>query len=233
MTEKNSRPQDSGEGDTRRLIMRTLLERGPMTASELGKALGLSAAGIRRHLDILLDESLISAQQRRPVGGVRGRGRPAKSFALTDEGREHFGHDYDQLADMALAALRDEGGSEAIRALARARIRAIIAGVGHAGDTPESVEETARALAEAFDHNGYAATLRSAPGGVQICQHHCPVAHVAALHPELCEAEHQMIAELTGLHVQPLASIADGHGVCTTNIPLTPISVVSQERSGS
>ncbi|WKD59264.1 helix-turn-helix transcriptional regulator [Corynebacterium caspium] len=233
MTEKPSRSTESVEGDTRRLIMSTLLKHGPMTASELGDRLGFSAAGVRRHLDILLDEGLADSRQRRPLRGVRGRGRPAKSFALTDKGRAHFGHKYDVLADMALAALRLSGGDQAIKDLARMRIRQIIAGVGQAGDSPESVEATARELAKAFDDNGYAATVKKAPGGVQICQHHCPVSHVAAQHPEICEAEHQIIAELTGLHVQPLASIAEGHGVCTTNIPLTPITTTPEERSGS
>jgi len=61
---------------------------------------------------------------------------------------------------------------------------------------------------------------RSAGAGVQLCQHHCPVAHVAAEFPALCEAETTAIAELLGTHVQRLATIARGDSACTTHVPL-------------
>jgi predicted ArsR family transcriptional regulator len=67
---------------------------------------------------------------------------------------------------------------------------------------------------------GYAAQAREAGSGVQLCQHHCPVAHVAAEFPELCEAETQAFAELLGTHVQRLATIARGDTACTTHVPL-------------
>ena len=66
---------------------------------------------------------------------------------------------------------------------------------------------------------GYAATVRSAPIGEQLCQQHCPVAHVAHEFPQLCEAETAVIGRLVGTHVQRLATIAHGDGVCTTHIP--------------
>ncbi|MEU1163283.1 transcriptional regulator, partial [Streptomyces sp. NPDC005921] len=80
-------------------------------------------------------------------------------------------------------------------------------------------DERAEALARALSVDGYAATARSAPVGEQLCQHHCPVAHVAEQFPQLCEAETEIFAELLGTHVQRLATIAHGDGVCTTFIP--------------
>ncbi|WPF65122.1 MULTISPECIES: metalloregulator ArsR/SmtB family transcription factor [unclassified Corynebacterium] len=223
------RKASSTDGDTRNAIMRSLLTHGPLTAAALGERLGLSAAGVRRHLDILLEEGLAYAESRRPPAPAT-RGRPAKHFRLTQRGREHFGHDYDSLAALALAALSQTGGPQAVRDLARARTESIVAKVRES--STESIEETARALARAFDEHGYAATVQRAGGGIQICQHHCPVSQVAAQYPELCEAEHEVISELLGTHVQPLASIAEGHGICTTNIPLYPTNS-PEERSGS
>ena len=55
--------------------------------------------------------------------------------------------------------------------------------------------------------------------GKQLCQHHCPVALVAAEFPELCEAETRVFAQLLDSHVQRLATIAHGDGVCTTHVP--------------
>jgi predicted ArsR family transcriptional regulator len=77
----------------------------------------------------------------------------------------------------------------------------------------------AEALADALTAEGYAASASTIASGGQLCQHHCPVAHVAAEFPQLCEAETAVIARLLGSHVQRLATIAHGDGVCTTHIP--------------
>jgi predicted ArsR family transcriptional regulator len=52
-----------------------------------------------------------------------------------------------------------------------------------------------------------------------LCQHHCPVAHVAEQFPQICEAETAAFSRVLGVHVQRLATIAHGDGVCTTCIP--------------
>jgi predicted ArsR family transcriptional regulator len=54
--------------------------------------------------------------------------------------------------------------------------------------------------------------------GAQICQHHCPVAHVAAEFPQLCEAETEAFGRLLGAPVRRLATIAHGDGICTTHV---------------
>ena len=81
-----------------------------------------------------------------------------------------------------------------------------------------------QALAEALSADGYAASAGPAPAiggrsrGEQLCQHHCPVAHVAAEFPQLCEAETEAFGRLLGTPVQRLATIAHGDGICTTHI---------------
>ena len=54
--------------------------------------------------------------------------------------------------------------------------------------------------------------------GEQLCQHHCPVAHVAAEFPQLCEAETEAFGRLLDTPVQRLATIAHGDGICTTHV---------------
>lgn len=208
----------STEGDTRRAVLLILLRKGPVTASEIGSELGLSAAGVRRHLDNLTVEGTVTIAQRRPHS--QGRGRPAKAFKLTDKGREAFGHGYDALAAQALHTLRETGGDEAVRAFARKRIQGIVQTVEENLPPDPDPLERAEALAQALTENGYAAEVRQTSAGVQICQHHCPISQVAHEFPELCQAEHQAIAEIFGSHIQPLASIAHGNGVCTTNVPV-------------
>ncbi|MER7737829.1 ArsR family transcriptional regulator [Streptomyces sp. NPDC096538] len=208
----------TGERSTRNRVARSILDHGPSTVAELAERLKLTQAAVRRHLDALAADNVVEARDRR-VYGTRSRGRPAKAFALTDCGRDAFDQSYDKLAVDALRWIAErEGGSEAIAAFARARI------AGQAGAYRKAVEDVppekrTEALAKALSADGYAATARSAPVGEQLCQHHCPVAHAAEQFPQLCEAETEFFAELLGTHVQRLATIAHGDGVCTTFIP--------------
>ena len=45
-------------GDTRSQVMSVLLKRGPVAASDIAEELDLSAAGVRRHVDKLVEEKL-------------------------------------------------------------------------------------------------------------------------------------------------------------------------------
>lgn len=220
----------ANDGDTRQRILQLLLEHNPASATLIAETLGLSAAGVRRHIDILVDEGLAETAPA-PSTGPRGRGRPAKSYRLTDRGRARFGHAYDHLATAALTALREAGGEKAVTAFAKQRIDDILHGITPVGDDAET-QDVVRAVVQAFRRAGYAATINENTGGVQICQHHCPISHVASDFPELCAAEHEAVSKLLGQHTQPLATIADGNGICTTNIPLTPVIKAPQERSG-
>src|SRR5699024_2468391 len=104
----------STEGDTRRQVMLLLLKEGPITASNLGTQLGLSAAGVRRHLDILVEDGLTEVVNRRPQpknGQSAGRGRPAKHFRLTDKGRSQIGHNFDEHTSDVITTLRAVGVS--------------------------------------------------------------------------------------------------------------------------
>ncbi|GAA2562893.1 transcriptional regulator [Streptomyces fimbriatus] len=208
----------TGERSTRNRVARSILDHGPSTVAELAERLGLTQAAVRRHLDALAADNVVEARERR-VYGARTRGRPAKVFALTDCGRDAFDQSYDKLAVDALRWIGErEGGSEAIAAFARARIAAQAEAYRKAVEAVPPEERT-EALAKALSADGYAATARSAPVGEQLCQHHCPVAHAAEQFPQLCEAETEFFAELLGTHVQRLATIAHGDGVCTTFIP--------------
>jgi predicted ArsR family transcriptional regulator len=83
----------------------------------------------------------------------------------------------------------------------------------------KSTLEKTKLLAKLLTKEGYSATTDKLGNGDEICQHHCPIAHVASEFPQLCEAETKAFSEILGTHVQRLATIAHGDGVCTTFIP--------------
>ena len=205
------------DSPTRERVVTSILEQGPSTAADLGERLGLTPAAVRRHLDQLLADGVVAQRQPRSTTH-RGRGRPAKVFAITDAGRDTFAHAYDALAVEALEFLAETAGPEAVEAFARRRLSPLVERYRPLVDAAPEAERP-QVLAEALSADGFAASARSAPSGAQICQHHCPVAHVAEQFPQLCEAEAAMFAELLGTHVQRLATIAHGDGVCTTHLP--------------
>ena len=200
---------------TRDAIARSILENGPSTASTLSKRLALTPAGIRRHLDLLVADGVLEARDPR-VGSIRGRGRPSKVFLMTDEGRSQFEHSYDDLAVAALKFMAAHSGDHLVTAFAESRAEDI-----ERKATPYLAKRAKKidALATFLTEQGYAASVEKRGTGEEICQHHCPIAHVAAQYPQLCEAETQAFSRLLGTHVQRLATIAHGDGVCTTYIP--------------
>jgi predicted ArsR family transcriptional regulator len=216
--------QLGSERGTRARIARLILENGPVTASALSTRLGLTPAAVRRHLDNLLAGGLIETRTaRRPAS--RGRGRPAKLFAITDAGRSAFEHAYDDLATSALRFLAEVAGPGAVAEFARRQVAELERRYRQVMEAA-TPEDKVKALAEALSADGYAASATSAPSrgtlaaqnGEQLCQHHCPVAHVAAEFPQLCEAETEAFGRLLGTPVQRLATIANGDGICTTHV---------------
>ncbi|CAB4961481.1 unannotated protein [freshwater metagenome] len=201
-------------------MARTILENGPSTAADLAGRLDLTPAAVRRHLEHLLAEGIVESREQK-VYGTRGRGRPARVFALTEAGRDSFDQQYDDLAVQAMRFLAETQGEDAVVEFARRRVAFVERdyGVVTAADPDLTPAE---ALARVFTQNGYAASVRDLPVvGEQLCQQHCPVSHVAHEFPQLCEAETEAIASVLGTHVQRLATIAHGDGVCTTCIPQT------------
>ena len=154
----------------------------------------------------------------------RGRGRPARHYVATGKGREGLSEDYSKLASRALGFIEQLAGSDGIDTFAAAHSRDIERRyaplIKEAGADPRA---RARALADALTADGYAATVREVGNGgfaVQLCQGNCPVQEVAGEFPQLCEAETQAFSRLLDVHVQRLATLADGEHVCTTSVPV-------------
>ena len=216
---------DRGEGRTREAVIQLLLSDAPITAADLAARLGISSAAVRRHLDQLVAEGAAVSRDA-PARVHRGRGRPARSYLLTDVGRQRLPHQYDELAVQALEYLQQVAGPESVTEFARRRAEAIVE--PFAAELAGAADVSARAdvLASALTAAGFAASLQEVGVGRQLCQHHCPVGHVAAKYPQLCEEEMAVFTRALGSYAQRLATIARGDPICTTFIPLSTIPPV-------
>ena len=204
---RNNTVVKKSEDRTRDLVARAILENGPATAVALAAKLKITPAGVRRHLDNLIAQGLLTARE--PFQSSldsRGRGRPSKVFVMTDDG-------------------------SLVKEFARSRAEEITKRAAQILANKKNLNEKSEALADFLTKEGYAANNHSQGIGEELCQNHCPIAHVAAQFPEICEAETEAFSVLLGTHVQRLATIAHGDGVCTTFIPNTKNLTKNRERA--
>ncbi|CAM3786203.1 helix-turn-helix transcriptional regulator [Micrococcus flavus] len=210
---------------TRERVLDRVLTRGPVSAAEVGRALGLTPAAVRRHLDALEDEGLVAVKT---VSAARGAGRPSRRYVVTPQAQRRLGGDHLDVALASLERLVELGGEEELRRQARGAFAhvedAYTAAV--AGRTLELAERT-RVLTQVLDETGFAASVRRVGAGLaptlradQVCQGHCPLQGLPDRHPEFCEEETALFARLLGVDVRRLSTLASGGHVCTTHVPL-------------
>ena len=140
----------STDGRTRDRVRTLLLDLGPSTATTLAERTGLTVAAVRRHLDALVADGIVTTRTPR-LREVK-RGRPARLYALTEAGHAAGPSAYDDLATSALRFM----GTEAVEAFAQTRaadLEARFAAVAR------SAKDRPAALAEALSADGYAATI--------------------------------------------------------------------------
>jgi predicted ArsR family transcriptional regulator len=202
--------------------MARIMTQGHATAAHLADHLGLTQAAVRRHLATLQAQGLVEVRQQRSYAS-RSVGRPSKAYQPTNQGRAQFDNAYDELAIEVLEHLRQLGGNEAVEGFAEHKFAAIEASY-LALRQAEPGLTAVEALSQVLSQSGFMADLAPIPSGDQLRQHHCPYQAVAARFPQFCQAETAAFARLLDSHVQRLATIAHGDGICTTHVP-KPISI--------
>ncbi len=229
----------SAESRTRDHVRRAVGSTGPVTARELAVQLDLTPAAVRRHLDALAEEgSIVERESASPA--PRGRGRPARAYVLTETGQDQLQTTYDDVATAALHYLSDRAGDGAVAEFAESQMAVLESRLRSAmasSKTAPGLDQRTSALAEALTDEGFAASVRpvgqgTGLAGLQLCQGHCPVQHVASEFHEFCDAETDVISRVLGVHVQRLATLAGGEHVCTTFVPTGPIRPVATLAEG-
>jgi predicted ArsR family transcriptional regulator len=224
-----SNPGSTGiEARTSDRVQQLLAEDGPLTAADLASRLGLTPAAVRRHLDQLAGQGAIEEHELDTAGG-RGRGRPARAYILSEAGHAAMGSDYVDVATSALRFLAEHAGVDAVGEFARERGAKLERRyAARLPSTGGDVGSRAQALVSVLSAEGFAASIRPVGEGlpvpgVQLCQGHCPVLHVAAEFPVFCDVETDVFSRLLGVQVERRTTLVRGEHVCTTFIPVDAI----------
>jgi len=201
---------------TRDRIVGILQRDGTGTVDGLSKALELAPATVRRHLDILQRDQLVTFTQVR-----KKTGRPEYSFSLTDSGHESMPNEYDvllselieQLTAMTSGDVGGKAGSE-ILDLAFTRIGERVAEEYRNGST-----DVARALQSALEARHTIPEFEQKDDGLHITVTNCPFRSVARSDDAVCTFHKSLISAITGSEVREESRIAHDDQCCSYVVP--------------
>jgi predicted ArsR family transcriptional regulator len=204
------------EGDTKTedRVLYLLKSKGPQTAAQLAKRLGVTAMAVRQHLYRFDRDGLVEfADQRRPVG------RPVRVWRLTERAAARFPESHAELTLEMIAAVRATFGEEGLdRLLAertRLQLRAYRERIRAAG--AGSLESRVRVLAAIRREQGYMAEcVTRADGSLLLRENHCPICVAAKSCQGLCREELGLFRAVLGTrtHVERTDHILAGASRC-------------------
>ncbi|HIW98517.1 MAG TPA: helix-turn-helix domain-containing protein [Candidatus Nesterenkonia stercoripullorum] len=110
------RPAGSGarseaDASTRDRVLQLVVEQGPISAAALGRTLDLTAAAVRRHLDVMTEQGMVEVKN--VTTRRKGAGRPSRRYVVSQRGQQSLGDDYLALVRNALELMGqgDSAGS--------------------------------------------------------------------------------------------------------------------------
>lgn len=201
---------------TRDQLLVHIVDHGGSTVADLCKSLGLADATVRRHLDRLQIDGLLTMREVR-----QATGRPYRMYEATAAGVTRARDRSAQLATRLLGQMKqgrsDEGDvarglADAIVAEHRNEVRA--------GDMPSRIAETVAVLKTEGILDGWESTDQ----GFLLLNHACPYLSAADTSDCVCESDRLAIEELVGASVQQVGSVVHGDGVCEYIVTVPEIS---------
>ena len=197
--------------DSIRLDILNRLQRRPATVDQLSTELGVAAAAIRRHLEILQRDRLVTYEPVRQKPG-----RPEHLYSLTEEGQEFMPKRYHLLLQRILQGLTANGngnGDAAVRALLAQVARTMVD--EYRARAPEGEElDPVALLRRILDDEQFAPDVEASPEGVQVTLHNCPYRGVANHSSAICSLDQELIAIVLKSPVTSTARINAGQPLC-------------------
>lgn len=205
---------DQGELSTREYILHLLKTKGALSTKELTEELGITIMAVRRHIQSLERDNLITSQTIR-----QSMGRPTAVYELTEQASGFFPNKYHTLTLELLHELDDYFGEEAVEKLFEGRKDKLIKKYDTSMQGKDIAERVAL-LASIQNENGYMVELEQINEEEYLLkEHNCPIKQVAGKYKHACQCELKMFRSLLGdAEVTRTDCLADGGQRCTYSI---------------
>jgi predicted ArsR family transcriptional regulator len=194
-------------------ILHCLKAEGRMSVDGIACAVGVSKVGIRRHLDLLSRDGLVSFETEQ-----RERGRPGRVYFLTDKAELLFPNSYKALALGVIQKVGVVFGPQAVSTVLRKQadeasksLKADVHGL--------SFQKRVKRLSILVDERGYNVSVRRLrDGSYSWKQRNCPLLAVANVYCQLCDDELRVYKDLLEAEVVRDCRIAAGAKSCDYRI---------------
>lgn len=197
-----------GHRGLRGQILLELKRSQPLTAKDLARRYGVTAAAVRRHLKELEAEDLVVCSRER-----RGKGAPAFVYRLSPAGEDLFPRAYEEALKAALEFLERNGGRDAVRRFFAERFAEVARGLKPRIEGA-TLERRLQAVTEVLSQQGFMAEWSVGEGVLRMAEHNCAVQAVAERYPEICQEERRFLREVLAAEVDRRQHIASGCNVC-------------------
>lgn len=206
---------------TRLKLLAIIRERGSATVDQLAQDTDLATATIRRHLDILQRDHLVTYQHSR-----KSQGRPEYLYSLTEEGHESGYRDYQKLLTLLIAVIRglsiselaDKNGEELLAFLMSSISNRISDSSPH-NHSLDRNDPVAR-LEQLLVKNGYEPQITRNNGHVEVRLCNCPFRAAALCEESVCLSDQYLIANVLGVQPVRQSSIRNGDPGCSYVVKL-------------
>jgi len=186
---------------TRQKILNYLKRTQTVSPREVARVLRTTPANARHHLGILAADGRVEvvSQRQAPLRGQVGRGRPEKVYRLAGT---LVGDNLSVLVNALLAEIDEDFEIEAVgRRIA-----------GESATSSHSLMHRLTSTIERLNAMHYQARWEAGAEGPRIILGRCPYAGLVAKHPQLCQMDAALLAELLSSNVRQTAKLEIGAG---------------------
>jgi predicted ArsR family transcriptional regulator len=175
-------------------ILHALKSRGPLGASTLARALGITEVGVRQHLTKLHGDGVVAFDDQ--AGEV---GRPKRMWRLTAKGHARFPDTHGDLTVSLIEGIRSVFGVAGLDRLIEARQEAIVATYRQALEPHPDLADRVGVLARLRTVEGYMAEFEmQGDGSFLLIENHCPICAAAKTCQGFCRSELELFRAVFG-----------------------------------
>ena len=208
--------------ETREQIL-NLIESEELSAIEIAESLNLSAGAVRRHLDLLVADQLITSHIPRQDNTRKAvRGRPTSVFRLSDTSEMlKSAMDYRRLLGRIARALESftdievsgKDGTEILE-LVSERLADLVAADYAPNMRAKTFEAKLVEVVSLLSEEGILRSIRTDKNGFILSTPSCPIKTLSRTTGAICEADRRSIELLIGTNVEQISTIAAGSHSC-------------------